>query len=31
VEVEAMKVGKIWKEVKRIAVDRIRWKDFTDT
>jgi hypothetical protein len=26
-----MKVGKIWKEVKRIGVDRIRWKHFTDT
>jgi organic anion transporter 5A len=25
-----MEVGKTWIEVKRIAVDRIRWKLFTD-
>jgi hypothetical protein len=30
VEEEAMEVGKTWNEVKRIAVDWIRWKRFTD-
>jgi hypothetical protein len=30
VEEEAMEVGKTWSEIKRIAVDRIRWKSFTD-
>jgi hypothetical protein len=29
-EEEAMKMGKTWIEVKRIAVERIRWKNFTD-
>jgi hypothetical protein len=30
VEEEAIELGKAWREVKRIAVDRIRWKRFTD-
>jgi hypothetical protein len=30
VEEEATEVGKTWSEVNRIAVDRIRWRRFTD-
>jgi hypothetical protein len=31
IEDEAMEAGKTWREVKRLAVDRTRWRRFTDT
>jgi hypothetical protein len=30
IEDEAMEAGKTWSEVKRLAVDRTRWRCFTD-
>jgi hypothetical protein len=30
IEDEAMKAGKTWSEVKRLGVDRTRWRRFTD-
>jgi hypothetical protein len=30
IEDEAMEAGKTWSEVKRMAVDRTRWRRFTD-
>jgi hypothetical protein len=30
IEDEAMEAGKTWSEVKRLAVDRTRWRRFTD-
>jgi hypothetical protein len=30
IEDEAMEAGKTWSEVKKLAVDRTRWRRFTD-